>query len=780
MALLRFLLLLLAVSAAPALAQVPTPEAANAADPAAPAAPAASRPSDLDRLIEVLRDDARRAEFLRALDAARAAPAAAAQDGTAPAAAAPAAPPAAAEQPAPAVDPAILAPNTLGAQLLMGAQQRLQALTESLVATAEALTDIQGVAVWASGMVRDPVTQARILDAAWKLALVFGLGLLAEWLMGRALRRWSDRLDAMAPESGNVWTWMRRIPLVMARFVLDLIPVAAFVVVSYGMIGYVRPLPTTELVLLTANNAYMALRVIMAGSRMLFSPASTHLRLVQVQDETAAYITIWVRRVVVVALLGYAIAESGLLFGLPWSAYDAILRVSLLIVSILLLIVILQNRQPVADALRAKPLNEGETADRTRRLLRGLRDRLAEVWHLLAILWLFALWGVWALEIRDGFERLIRGSVLTVVILGLAKLADVLVRRLVTRGFRIGPDMARRYPGLEARANRYLPMLKGFASGFIGCVALLFLLEAWGLEAFSWFGRGQLGARLLGSLVSMTLTIVVAVAIWEFSNAAIQRHLTKLSRDAQAARSARVRTLLPMLRTLLSATIIVFVALNILTEIGVNVAPLIAGAGVIGLAIGFGSQTLVRDVITGIFLLFEDAVAVGDVVQLSGLSGVVEQLSIRSIKLRAMDGSVHIIPFSAVTTVTNMTRDFGFAVLDVSVAYGEDTDRVTEVLREIATEIRTDARLGPQIRDDLEVLGVERLADSGVVIRARIKTDPSARWSVGREFNRRIKQRFDKLGIEIPYPHQKLVIEGGKHPATEDFPETPGRAKEDG
>jgi small conductance mechanosensitive channel len=105
---------------------------------------------------------------------------------------------------------------------------------------------------------------------------------------------------------------------------------------------------------------------------------------------------------------------------------------------------------------------------------------------------------------------------------------------------------------------------------------------------------------------------------------------------------------------------------------------------------------------------------------------------------------------------------------------------VTEVLREIAAEIRTDAKLGPQIRDDIEIMGVERLADSGVVIRARIKTDPSARWSVGREFNRRIKQRFDKLGIEIPYPHQKLVIEGGKHPATEDFPETPGRAKEDG
>ena len=134
-----------------------------------------------------------------------------------------------------------------------------------------------------------------------------------------------------------------------------------------------------------------------------------------------------------------------------------------------------------------------------------------------------------------------------------------------------------------------------------------------------------------------------------------------------------MRTLLPMLRTVLGGAILVFVVLNALSQLGVNVAPLLAGAGVVGVAIGFGSQTLVRDVITGIFLLFEDAVAVGDVVQLGGLSGVVEHLSIRSIKLRAQDGSVHIIPFSAVTTVTNMTRDFAFAVLDVTVSYDEDT-----------------------------------------------------------------------------------------------------------
>jgi small-conductance mechanosensitive channel len=772
MRILRMIAILL-LAAAPALAQAP----------AAPA-PAPAGAADLGRLIEVLRDDARRAQFLRALEAAQSTqagtPAAAppAPAAASPSGATPAAPAAPADAPAPAPQEAILAPNTLGAQLLMGAQQRLQALSDSLVTAAQAATDIQGIAVWAAGLARDPVTQRRVSDAAWKVALLFGLGLLAEWLTSRALRRWSNRLDALAPEHGNVWTWMRRVPLVLARLVLDLIPIAAFAVISYGMISFVRPVPTTELVLLTANNAYMALRAVMALSRVLFSPASTHLRLVQVADETAAYITIWVRRVAVVAIAGYAVAEAGLLFGLPWSAYDAILRVSLLAVSLLLVIVILQNRGVVADALRAPPLAEHDDPDRPRRILRGLRDRLADVWHLLAILWLFALWGVWALEIRDGFERLIRVSLVTIAILGIARLLDLLARRMVERGFRIGPDFARRYPGLEARANRYVPLLKTFVSSIIVFLALLILLEAWGLDSFAWFRRGQLGARLLGSLVSITLTIAIAIAIWELSNAAIQRHLTKLSRDAQAARSARVRTLLPMLRTLLSGTIIVFVALNVLTEIGVNVAPLIAGAGVVGLALGFGSQTLVRDVITGAFLLFEDAMAVGDVVQVGGLSGVVEQLTIRSIKLRAQDGSVHIIPFSAVTTVTNMTRDFGFAVLDVNVGYGEDTDRVIEVLREIAAEIRSDAKLGARIRDDIEILGVERLADSGVLLRARVKTDPSGRWEVGREFNRRIKQRFDRLGIEIPYPHQKLVIEReAKHPAEEDFPQPNAPAK---
>lgn len=761
----------------PAPRRQPTPprNATAAATPVAPAQPtaipAAPSAGEAERLLNLLQDDARRAELIRTLQgltaASRGAAPPPAPAGTAPAAAAAPTPPA---TPAPATPPAgeaLLAPNTLGAQLLQGASQRLSALSDQTIAAVRAIADLPSLVAWMSSMARDPVTQVRVVDAAWKLMLVFGLGLLFEWAVSRALTRAREKLDSRAPAEGEAFSWLRKIPLVIARLGLDLLPIGAFAVVSYGMIGLVRPLPTTELVMLTVNNAYMASRAVMVASRMLLSPASPMLRLLPVADETAAYITIWLRRITLVMVFGYAVAEAGLQFGLPWSAYDSILRVCALLVTLFLVIVILQNRTAVSDVLRASPLKDGEEVEPGRRVLRNLRDRSAEIWHFLAIAWLIAAWGVWALEVEGGFWRLARVSLLTLVVAAAARLIDMGMRRMMQRAFRITPDLAKRYPGLEHRANRYLPVLKGTLSALIGFFAVLLLLEVWGLEAFSWFGQGKLGSRLMGSMASIGFTLLAAMAAWEAANAAIQRHLLALSRDAKASRSARVRTLLPMLRTALLITILIIVAFIILTEIGVNVAPLIAGAGVIGIAIGFGSQTLVRDVITGIFLLFEDAVAVGDVVQVGGLSGVVEQLSIRSIKLRAQDGSLHLIPFSAVTTVTNMTRDFAFAVIDVSIGYGEDTDRVTEVLKQIAVEIREDVKWRPVIRDDLDILGVERLGDSGVIIRIRLKTDPSQRWGVARELNRRIKKRFDELGIEIPYPHQKLVMERAaeRHPA---------------
>ena len=266
---------------------------------------------------------------------------------------------------------------------------------------------------------------------------------------------------------------------------------------------------------------------------------------------------------------------------------------------------------------------------------------------------------------------------------------------LIDRGFRISPDILQRFPGLETRANRYLPLLRNIVSAVIAFIGLVALLEVWGVDAIVWFYGGQIGSRLLSAVVTIGIAALAAAAIWEVSNALMDRQINALSREGHYARAARLRTFQPMLRTALLCVIVTVVGLTALSEIGVNVAPLLAGAGIVGIAIGFGSQKLVQDLITGLFLLLENTVQVGDNVTVSGLSGTVENVSIRTIRLRAGDGSVHIVPFSAVTTITNSSRGAGNAAVSVNVAYKEDTDRAGQILKDIVAEMRREAEFQP-------------------------------------------------------------------------------------
>lgn len=751
----------------------------------APAAQAAQRngtgltTAEIEHLTSLLKDETRRAEFLRTLEALAAA--SRAQAGTAaegsapPSAPAPAAggaeatPPAAPAQAKPtegSADP-LIAPNTVGAQLLAGLSGRISALSERLPDAARSIADLPGLWAAAVNLAHDPVARARLLDASWKLLLLLGAGLAIEALIARALRGLRWRLDAAAPRDGQVWGWFRRLPMLAGRLLLDLVPVAGFALAVYGLFGLVQPLPTTQLVGLMVAHTYIIARTAFAVAHMLLSPRSKHLRLIPCSDEAAAAWIGWLRRMMLVGVGGYALAEAGLFFGLPWAAYDAIVNLTLLAISLFMVRIVLQQRHAVASVLRAPPLQPGDQPDHTRMMLRRARDRLAEVWHIMVILWLGAAWIIWALAVENGFQRLVTGTLLTLLVVGLAKALDDGIARLLDKALHPSPELARRYPGLPARAATYVPVLKLVVSLVIGFGTLVLLLETWGLDALDWFADGTLGYRLLGTLFSICCTLILALVVWEAANSAIQRRLTRISRDSRAARSARVRTLLPMLRTMLGVVILVFTVLNALSQLGVNVAPLLAGAGVVGLAVGFGSQTLVRDVITGVFLLLEDAVAVGDSVNVGGKSGVVEHLSIRSIKLRDGDGSVHIVPFSAVTTVTNSTRDFAFAMVDIMVAYGTDTDRTGETIKQIVSEMRTEPRWQTAIRDEFDLWGVDSLGQIGIQIRGRVRTEPTQRWPVQRELMRRIKRRFEEEGIEIPHqimtpPPVVAAAQGGK------------------
>lgn len=195
-----------------------------------------------------------------------------------------------------------------------------------------------------------------------------------------------------------------------------------------------------------------------------------------------------------------------------------------------------------------------------------------------------------------------------------------------------------------------------------------------------------------------------------------------------------------------------------LREIGFDIAPILAGAGVAGLAIGFGAQNLVRDVISGLFMLIENQIRVNDIAIINGTSGLVEEINLRTTVLRGVDGTVHIFPNGAINTLSNMTHEFSYYVFDVNVAYNEDTDRVIEILKEISEEMRQEGELQPLILEPLDVFGVDRFGESAVLIKVRLKTLPSKQWQVGREMNRRIKKRFEEKGIEIPFPQRSVYF----------------------
>jgi moderate conductance mechanosensitive channel len=410
----------------------------------------------------------------------------------------------------------------------------------------------------------------------------------------------------------------------------------------------------------------------------------------------------------------------------------------------------LQCRRAVADWMRVPE---------PRSVFAALRNRFADIWHVAAIFFVMGLWVVWAMRVQNGYALVLQYFLATMAVLIAARLGSIVALGGLDRIFRINPEFAARFPRLETRANRYYPALRSTVSCVIGIVTMLVLLEVWGMHALRWFETGQVGSRLLSAGATILIASAIALLIWEIINAAIDRHMTQLSREARFSRMARLRTLLPMLRTALLITIVTVVGLTALSELGVNIGPLLAGAGIVGVAIGFGSQKLVQDLITGLFLLLENAMQVGDFVTVSGLSGTVENLSIRTIRLRASDGSVHIIPFSAVTSVTNTNRGIGNASISVNVAYKEDTDRVGEVLKGIAAEMREDPNFKFLIRGDLALWGVDKI-DAGVVtILGQIECTDAGRWSVQREFNRRMKKRFQELGIEIAVPAAIMVVQ---------------------
>ncbi|ODT36875.1 MAG: hypothetical protein ABS55_04865 [Lautropia sp. SCN 70-15] len=284
-----------------------------------------------------------------------------------------------------------------------------------------------------------------------------------------------------------------------------------------------------------------------------------------------------------------------------------------------------------------------------------------------------------------------------------------------------------------------------------------------------WLGPYAAELRVAASIAGV---VVLALIVRILAGKALRMFFEKVSaRAALVEERKRIETVSRVTRRTVSLLIVLVTAMVVLNQLGISIAPILGAAGVVGIAVGFGAQSLVKDVFAGVVLLIENQIRVGDVVEIAGLSGVVEELSLRKVKLRSYDGSVHYISNGLITTVTNRSTEFAYAVMDIGVGYRESVDRVYEVMREVAAGLQDDAAFKPRILGELEIAGVEQWADSAVVIRCRIKTQPLEQWGVRREYLKRLKAAFDEQGISIPFPHRTIIHENA--PGPKDDPASP-------
>ncbi|HLZ32433.1 MAG TPA: mechanosensitive ion channel family protein [Nitrospira sp.] len=255
----------------------------------------------------------------------------------------------------------------------------------------------------------------------------------------------------------------------------------------------------------------------------------------------------------------------------------------------------------------------------------------------------------------------------------------------------------------------------------------------------------------------IVLIVIGMVVILALVKRALERFRAVYSGTLPSpAQVKRADTLTQVVRDVGRILILAVGGMMVLSEVGVDLKPLLAAAGLGGLAIGFGGQSLVKDVISGFFILLEDSIRVGDVVEIAGVGGVVEEVKLRSITLRDLSGNVHVVPNGVIDKVKNMTKLYSYALFGVGVAYRENVDDVMAVLEDVAAGLQADPAFESDILEPLEMLGLDRFADSAVIIKCRLKTKPSQQWRVGREMNRRIKNTFDAKGIELPFPHQTI------------------------
>lgn len=622
--------------------------------------------------------------------------------------------------------------------------EQTKSTAERFIAGAQALwNSLAGIALTftASGTVDTQVLQPLVLNI-----LLVGAGLFTSFFLLRlAAYPVMRALDQRAARHHR----LVRIIFTLFATLVDLVAVllawGAGYLIALQLVGGTGGMDINQTLLL---NAFLLVEMLKVVMRLVFHPRFASLRLLPLSDMTAAYWYFWLARAV--SLVGYTFMFIApiLAANISEAAAQAVRVLVMLTALIISIVVILQNRDRVRQFLAARAASgRSDFIGRSGAFLAG-------IWHLVAIAYLIAIFAVWLVNPTDALPFMLAATIRSVVAIVVGGLVIAFIGRFANAGLRLPDDVRARLPGLEARLQAFVPRVMQVVRTVVSVGVVIAIAQAWGLIDFLGWLSSEAGQQVSASALAALVILLLGFVAYLTMSSWVEYRLNPAFGTVPTSRE---KTLLSLFYNAFTIALVVLVSMLALAQIGVNIAPLLAGAGVLGLAIGFGAQKLVQDIITGVFIQLENVMNEGDVVSLGSVSGVVEKLTIRSVSIRSLDGTLHLVPFSSVDTVSNMVKGFGYHVAEIGVAYRENIAEVKEAMQE-AFDLLMQTEWASTIIGPLDMHGVTAFGDSAIMVRARIKTAPGAQWGTGRAYNEFIKRVFDSRGIEIPFPHVTLYM----------------------
>ena len=669
-------------------------------------------------------------------------------------------------------------------------QEQLAAMHGRLSLMVSAIGDLP----YLGSFVVDRLAEGRSPSQIWIVllfaAIVFAGGAAGEWLFRRLFTRIAVHPRSDAPE-----TLVNKLCILLMRAVIDLLGIGVFGLCAAGIFfAFYQDHVPTRMVMAALFWIVIYIRLTNVVARFLLSPKASALRLPPLSDEAAK--GVYKRVVVLVSILVGAIFLGRMLDGLGVGEGMSLLigRIVATIVLGSFGVVIWHDRKVVAQMICSE---SGEGAEPPGRV----RNLLAANWHLLAICYLAAIWVI------SGVTRLMTGvdaaapGIISLAIIVVIPIVDWLMRAGLSRMLRVpeassdtveapaGPvefvDVAEGEPvSPEEAIVEVTPATTGKATAaaraeyqnvlmrnlriVLAVVVAMVLAKVWDIDIRAAASQGM-GETVAGALFDIIIFFVLASAGWGIVKTAINQKIREEEGDVEQGEDmegeaggkggSRLQTLLPLFRKFLLITLVVIVAFMVLSELGIDIGPLIAGAGVVGIAIGFGAQTLVKDIVSGMFFLVDDAFRVGEYIDVGSVRGVVERISIRSLRLRHQNGPVHTVPFGEIQHLTNYSRDWAIMKLEVRVPFDTDMEKVRKIVKKVGQGLMDDPTHGKNFLQPLKSQGVNRMDDSAFIVRVKFMAKPGEQFLLRREVFRRIQEAFAQQGIKFA-PRRLIVATG--------------------